>query len=54
MNKSNTPMKKKEEHDCNLWLDKAVRVGRAQYQCKYCNKDVSVAYYYFQEALNKK
>ncbi len=40
-----------QKHDCMDTLEDAVRIGRANYQCKVCKKDVSMAWFYLQMAI---
>jgi hypothetical protein len=40
-------------HDCFDHLDKAVRKGRAHYECIICGADVSLAWVLYQQAIMK-
>jgi hypothetical protein len=42
----------KSIHDnCFDFLDKAVRKGRAFYVCSVCGEDVSIAWFYYMQAI---
>jgi hypothetical protein len=38
-------------HDCFNHLDKAVRKGRAKYECPVCGADMSLAWVLYQQAI---
>lgn len=45
--------KQKIRECCFKNIDKAVRVGRCSYICPECKKDVSLMWFFYQQALDK-
>lgn len=40
------------DHDCMETIDTAIRKSRAHYECPVCGKDVSLMWFYYQQAIH--